>query len=223
MLATQSASIIPRQTLLPTRPSPDQAIAIRRNQNYQSEVVPHLGLEEVKTLADHAENNARKNKGLRDALLIKTLFDGCFRISEALSLTPKSLVQNESGWSARIIGKGRKYREAAVSSGLVIQLINYCYNHEIKKDERIFNISPTRAWQVVNRAFETSGIMKPDGVGSVHILRHSGAIERLSQHGNGHALQAQLGHSQPSMTLKYLRTITSKESLKINQSVEIGW
>ena len=127
------------------------------------------------------------------------------------------------GCSARIIGKGKKYREAAISSGLVTLLYSYCYEQRIAPDKKILNISSTRAWQILDRGFTTSGIMKPDGVGSVHILRHSGAIERLSQHGNGHALQAQLGHSQPSMTLGYLRTITRKESLKINQSVEIGW
>jgi site-specific recombinase XerD len=95
--------------------------------------VPHLRIEEVQELSRQAEKTARAGKGERDSLLIQTLFDGCFRVSEALRLTPESLVQTPYGWVARIIGKGRKVAEVAISSSLASKLLAYAYNKGIKR------------------------------------------------------------------------------------------
>ncbi len=43
----------------------------------------------------------------------------------------------------------------------------------------------------------------PPHVGAVHVLRHSGALERLKDTGNPQALQEQLGHTTAEMTLRY--------------------
>ncbi len=56
--------------------------------------VPHLTFEMVQMLADAGKQEARKGNGDRDKLLIQTLFDGMFRVSEGLSLYPKIIVQD---------------------------------------------------------------------------------------------------------------------------------
>jgi integrase len=155
--------------------------------------------------------------------LIQTHFDGCFRVSEALRLTPESLVQTPYGWVARIIGKGRKVAEVAISSSLASKLLAYAYNKGIKRAERLFPVSSTRVWQIVDRAFEASGIRKPEHVGTVHVLRHSGAIARLAATGKPKAVQDQLRHKEAKMTLRYLKTLSSLESLKIQQQVDFDW
>lgn len=62
-----------------------------------ADFVSHLGLPEVQTLARVAEQEGKDKKGERDRLLIETLFDGCFRVSEALRIRPKDMLQSEYG------------------------------------------------------------------------------------------------------------------------------
>ena len=125
--------------------------------------------------------------------------------------------------TAQAIGKGNKYREAALSTSLVARLHQFCYKWEIPRQVRIFQITKYRAHQVLQRAFERSGVQKPPHVGAVHVLRHSGALERLKDTGNPQALQDQLGHSTAKMTLRYMKTLTAEESVKINQQVDFRW
>ena len=85
--------------------------------------VPHLDLDAVHALMTAA---SRSRHGERDALLIALLFDGCLRVSEALGLRPVDLVRGEGGWSARIVGKGRKAGQVALSPSLVGQPSGLC-------------------------------------------------------------------------------------------------
>ena len=66
---------------------------------------------------------------------------------------------------------------------------------------RLFDMSKRRVHQAVERAAIAVGLVKPEGVGTVHILRHSGAIARLRASGNPRSVQAQLGHLNTAMTL----------------------
>ena len=75
--------------------------------------------------------------------------------------------------------------------------------------------------QVVERAAEAVGLVKPDGVGLVHLLRHSGAIARLRATGDPRSVQAQLGHSSPEMTMRYWRTVTVDEGIAVQASVDL--
>ena len=201
----------------------NKSLAMRKSQDTEADFVPHLRLEEVVQLAKEAEGTARAGKGQRDSLLIQTLFDGCFRVAEGISLTPESLVQTEHGWIARIRGKGDKVAEVAISTTLASKLLAFAYNKGIKTHDRFFPVSTTRVWQIVNRAFAAAGIKKPESVGTVHVLRHSGAIARLAATGNPKALQDQLRHKNAQMTLRYLKTLSAQESIKIQQGVEFPW
>jgi integrase len=84
-------------------------------------------------------------------------------------------------------------------------------------------VSTTRVWQIVDRAFGAAGIKKPEHVGTVHVLRHSGAIARLAATGNPKAVQDQLRHKEARMTLRYPKTLSAQESIKIQQGVDFGW
>ena len=72
----------------------------------------------------------------------------------------------------------------------------------------------------MKRAFEVSGVLKPPHVGAVHVLRHSGLIERLEATGNPKAVQDQARHQSFKMTQRYMKTVSAKHSLKINQGVD---
>lgn len=200
-----------------------QVSATRRAAVGAADYVPHVSADHVKLMAVVASQN--KRHGERNALLIKFLFDGCLRVSEALAVMPDNLQRTPDGWTVRVIGKGGKPGVVAISASIAAELHSYCYRARIGEGERIFTVSRSQAFRIVTEAFDKAGIPRPskecDHVGGVHILRHSGAIERLRLTGNPKAIQDQLRHKSALMTMRYLKTLSADESLKIQQGVEL--
>ena len=62
---------------------------------------------------------------------------------------------------------------------------------------------------------DKAGVIKPDGVGSVHVLRHSGVIQRLKRAGNPKAVQDQLRHKSALMTSRYNSNGTGNRACKV--------
>lgn len=191
--------------------------------------VGHLTLESVARVAAAAGRIAREgrprgrpNAG-RDELLVLTLFDPALRISEALGLRPCDIVEEADHPRLRIVGKGRKRGVVSVSESLARRLKAYAYDKKLGPEERFFPITRGRAHQIVDRAFKAAGVAKPDHVGTLHVLRHSGAIERLRATGNPRAVQEQLRHASPAMTLKYLRTLAAEEAMRVQDQVDFRW
>ena len=199
--------------------------AIQRAEAGAADYVPHVSMSQVKLMAMVASQNRRD--GERNALLIKFLFDGCLRVSEALAMRPIDLQRTPDGWTVKVMGKGSKLGVVAISSSIAAELQSYCYRTRIGENERIFPISRSQAFRIVTQAFDKAGIPRPskerDHVGGVHILRHSGAIERLRLTGNPRATQSQLRHTSALMTMRYLKTLSADESLRIQQAVEFQW
>jgi len=187
-----------------------------------SRPVPHWGVPQVRELAVGARRHGRGAKGDRDALLIATLFDAALRVSEALGLRPRDIIRTEGGYRLQVNGKTGP-RPVAVSSSLITQLLAYAYAHGLTPEQYFFPLNRHRAWQIVDRAATSAGLVKPRGVGTVHILRHSGAIERMRVSANPRSVQDQLGHVTAAMTLRYFRTLAREESLQIQETVDLGW
>lgn len=202
-----------------------QVSAIQRAEAGAADYVPHITAGQVKLMAAVAGQN--KRHGERNALLIKFLFDGCLRVSEALGVRPVDLQRTPDGWTLRVSGKGNKPGLVAISASIAAELQSYCYRAKIGEGERIFPVSRSQAFRIVTEAFDRAGIPRPskerDHVGGVHVLRHSGAIERLRLTGNPRAVQDQLRHKSALMTMRYLKTLSADESLRIQQAVEFQW
>lgn len=215
---------LPMPTEAPLRNKSNKALAIRRSEALSGDYVAHLDIIQVKCLAEAALENRH---GERDRLLIQLLFDGCLRCSEAISVRPCDIVRNDTGWALRVKGKRGKAALVAISPNLVAQLQAYAYRHRLNEYDCFFPITRSQAFRIVTQAFDRAGITKPsrdvDKVGAVHILRHSGAIERLRQTGNPKAVQDQLRHKSALMTMRYLKTLSADESLRIQQGVEYQW
>ena len=183
--------------------------------------IPHLTREDVLRIAEAAERLGRGHKGRRDRLFILTMFDACLRVSEAIGLRPMDILQGPRGFRLRVYGKGNRWGEAAVSPSVAAMLYAYIAERELPPDARIFPFSRKRAHQIVQRAFEEAGVVKPPGTGHCHVLRHSGALERLRLTRNPRALQEQLRHLTPDMTLRYFKTLTREEALQIQEGVDL--
>jgi integrase len=179
-------------------------------------------LAEIVTLVDAARANGRGVKGERDALLIQTLFDGALRVSEGLGLRPSDVIQGPGGYRLQVDGKTGP-RQVACSTSLAAQLKSFAYDQGLNRASRFFPMNRHRAWQIVDRAADAAGLVKPPGVGIVHILRHSGAIERMRATGNPRSVQEQLGHASAAMTLRYFRTLSQQEALRIQEGVDFQW
>ncbi len=197
--------------------------AIQRAEAGSADYVTHLSTSQVKLLAVVAGQN--KRHGERNGLLIQTIFDGALRVSEALGIRPVDLLHTPDGWLVAIMGKGGKPGTAAITAATASQLEAYCYRHKIAETARIFPISRSQAFRIITDAFSRAGIRQPskvsDHVGAVHVLRHSGAIARLQASGNPKSVQEQLRHKSAAMTLRYMKTITHDESMKVQQAVEL--
>ena len=200
-----------------------QVSAIQKAEAGTADYVPHVTAGQVKLMAMVAGQN--KRNGERNALLIKFLFDGCLRVSEALGVRPIDLQRTPDGWTARVLGKGSKPGLVAISASIAAELESFCYRQKIDETARIFLITRSQAFRIVQVSFDKAGIPRPskvrDRVGAVHVLRHSGAIARLQVTGNPKAVQDQLRHKSAAMTLRYLKTLSADESLKIQQGVEL--
>jgi len=222
MVDKQSTALVPIGGKALTLNKTAKTSAIARARVSSGAYVPHLGLAEVRAIAEAAGSQGRNRE--RDKLLVLTLFDACLRVSEALGLRPRDIKQDADGWHVEIAsGKGGKPGIAAISASLAAQLGLYFYKHEIRRDERIFPINRTRGFQICELAMIVAGVSKPPRVGACHVLRHSGAIERLRVTGNPRAVQEQLRHSTALMTMRYLKTLSVEESLRIQEQVDFKW
>ncbi len=203
-------------------PAKETRLAKRRPSTGDGKPVPHWGIPEVIALVDAARTLGRGANGDRDALLISTIFDAALRVSEALGLRPRDITRTEGGYRLNVNGKTGG-RQVAVSPSIVAQLQSYAYECKLAPDARLFPMTRHRVWQIVDRAAESEGLIKPSGVGTVHILRHSGAIERMRMTGNPKSVQDQLGHTTAAMTMRYYRTLATEEALQVQEAVDFGW
>ncbi|SVA47123.1 uncharacterized protein METZ01_LOCUS99977 [marine metagenome] len=205
------------------------------NQNRGREI-PHISKEAVWELAEKIKEISKgKKQKVRNSLLVRTIFDTACRCSEVVG-NPESnhtgfrfvdLIEGQYGNSVRIEHtKGNKNnREIAISKSIYNEIQTYCLTHYpiaiSEPTTPIFDIGRKRVWQILNKAFiKLPHIHKPHGVGAVHFLRHSGAIHRLAMTKNPKAVQDQLGHTSLDMTMNYVKTLSSKESLVINQQID---
>jgi integrase len=202
----------------------NRVVAIARAQAASDTYTPHISLEEVWRLCQAVESLSRPKFKERNQLIIQTLFDGCLRVSELLALRPQDIVQTSYGWQLRVWSqKMKRWETCSVSATLVAKLESYAYRQQLSPDQKLFPINRSRVFQIIDKAFDTAGIAKPGGVGTVHILRHSGALERLQKTRNPQAVQEQLRHTTMRMTLRYMKTLAHDEALAIQSQVDLGW
>lgn len=138
-------------------------------------------------------------------------------------ITVNSIVREPEGYALEVIGKGNKPARVGLSQSLVTRLFKYAMDNGIGRAEPLFPISRYRAFQIVSAAFKAAGITKPPRVGTVHVLRHSGGIDLLEQTGNPKMVQDQLRHSDPRMTIRYMKTVSAKHSRQQRQRLDNGW
>ena len=195
--------------------------AMRAAQDTAADYVPHLAPGDVRLMVIAA--GQRKGHGERNAALISVIFDGALRVSEALGLRPADVEATPDGHVVMVMGKGSKAGRVAITAETANKLIALAYHQGTPSDGRLFPISRSQAFRVIEDAYRRAGVRQPskatDHVGAVHALRHSGALARLAASANPKSVQHQLRHKSAQMTLRYMKTLSADESLKIQQGV----
>ena len=195
--------------------------AFRATQDRAADYVPHLTPADVGLMVTAA--GKQKRHGERNAALIGVIFDGALRVSEALGLRPADVEVTPDGHVVNVMGKGSKAGQVAITAETANKLIALAYHQGTLSNDRLFGISRSQAFRVIEDAYQRAGVRQPsratDHVGAVHALRHSGALARLAASGNPKSVQHQLRHKSAQMTLRYMKTLSADESLKIQQGV----
>ena len=169
---------------------------------------------EVYRIADVAR---RMRDGERNYLMILTMFQAALRVTEAVKLRVQDKATVDNKHILLVRGKGDKPRLVAIPEKLSYHLGDYAHRQGLKPEDRFFPITRTRAWQLIKECADKAGI---DRRIYCHLLRHGGAIARLKRTGNPKSLQIHLGHSDMKMTMRYLATLQTIESLETEGKVE---
>ena len=166
------------------------------------------------------EDAVRPNRnGDRDALFIEVSFKCCLRVSEVLGLTPSCRGKVDNNYVLLIKnGKGCKPRLLGIGQPLYDKLSGYAYDRKLGPEDKYFKFSRFRALQIIKVAAVKAGIDSRRVY--CHLLRHSGAVNRLKKTGNIQSLKTYLGHTDHKMTERYLVTLQTIESIEIEGAVK---
>lgn len=168
-----------------------------------------LSADDVHSVIAHAK------KG-RDRALIRTLYIGGLRVTEAVSLATRDLVTRDDGSEAsgqlQIFGKGSKTRPVLVPGSLFDELSALTppgpeaplFRSQKKgPDGGPRPITARQAERIVKATARRAGLKNASEV-SPHWLRHAHASHAMDRGAKIHLVQATLGHSDISTTDKYL-------------------
>jgi type 1 fimbriae regulatory protein FimB len=178
--------------------------------------VSFLTEQEIYALADAA---ATMRHGQRNCLLIYLMFQSSLRVSEALDLRLRDK-QVREGSHLLVVehGKGNKPRLCGIPESLYLRIGNYASEAGITRlEDKLFDITRVRAWQILQIAAMKAGLDHKRVYN--HLLRHSGAVQRLRRHGDIGSLRVFLGHSSTEMSLRYLSTVQQIESVAVESGV----
>lgn len=121
------------------------------------------------------------------------------RVSEARSVTPRSLVRDpDDEWWLTIHGKGGSYREVPVNEKLIYLLAEY--GHAEGPDDPFVPIQDRAARRAITEIGKRAGVARPV---SSHDLRHTFASEVYSRTKDLRVTQELMGHSSSVTTEGY--------------------
>ncbi|ACK73208.1 integrase family protein [Gloeothece citriformis PCC 7424] len=166
---------------------------------------------EVTTLIEKANQNQR------DRIILKLMYVCGMRVSEVVGLNWRDLVPNNNGGLAIVLGKGGKTRVVLIPEKLWLDI-----QQLPKTDDAVFisrkknRISRKTVHYMIKQYAKQAGI---NGNVSPHWLRHSHATHSIERGCNLHLLQQSLGHSNLSITSRYLHARPNEGSSQFIQDI----
>ncbi|MFJ7729275.1 tyrosine-type recombinase/integrase [Neobacillus sp. NPDC097160] len=148
--------------------------------------------------------------GYRDKVIVFVLLDTMVRISELVAMKRSNVDLKNGVIKLEAMGtKTRKAREVPVSTKTAKLLKEYIQETEDFGDEHLFltydgHIMNHATVRINLRDYGRKAVISNKRV-SPHTFRHTGALFYIMNGGNPFSLQKILGHSDMSMTRKYIQ------------------
>lgn len=139
----------------------------------------------------------------RDHALLRLLYNAGLRVSEAVGLRWRNLVDGV----VNVTGKGGKTRTVRVSEGTWAELM--ALRSSAHAEDRVFPMSATNAFLRVRLAGKKAGLA---GNVSPHWLRHANASHALQRGCDIATVRDTLGHSSLAVTSRYVHARPDKSS-----------
>lgn len=141
----------------------------------------------------------------RDAALLRLLYTGGLRISEACSLRWRDLVERDDDGQITVFGKGGKTRPIRLTPPIWSRLI--ALRGTAGDDDPVFKsrkggaLNRSQVHCIVKLAARRAGLSASI---SAHYLRHSHASHSLDRGAPVHVVQTTLGHASLTTTTRYV-------------------
>lgn len=151
----------------------------------------------------------------RNGAILKTIYGGGLRISEACGLKWRDLSARDDGGQVTVYGKGGKTRvvilSASIWAALMVLREGACSDAPVFRSRKGGHLDPVQVHRIVKEAAARAGL--PAGF-SAHWLRHAHASHSIDRGAPIHLVQATLGHSSVATTGRYLHARPTESSGK---------
>jgi integrase/recombinase XerD len=173
-----------------------RAIRLPKQRNALAErILPEAAVQRMLAREENPRNRA----------LLRLLYAGGLRVSEACRLRWRDLAEREEGGQVAVYGKGGKTRFVLLPASVWEDLV--ALRGDAGADAPVFRsrqgggaVSPAQVLRVVRAAAKRAGIAVNV---SPHWLRHAHASHSLDRGAPAHLVMATLGHSSLATTSRY--------------------
>lgn len=195
-----------------------QKIILKQQAKVIKEELSFLSVEEVKSILNKPNQNLKK--GLKDLVILSTLYDTGIRVNELINLSLDDIRLGEVS-TIKVLGKGNKYRTIPISDNLKILLSQY-----IKK----FNITTGILFKSnQNKKYTSNGIRYiiskyTNDVNfkvTPHTFRHSKASHLVEANVPLIYIRDLLGHEHVSTTEIYAKVNIKTKNQVLNQCSDL--
>lgn len=156
----------------------------------------YLKEEEIKKLISAKKIETTEDD--RDNLIIETLYALGIRVSELCGLRRSDI--DEKSHLIKVTGKGQKQRHLPLYDELLEKIKRYAQKNEIKDEDKIFDVSRQKVWQMIRQRGLDAGIK---GNLHPHLFRHSFASHMIQRGAKIREVQELLGHADIQTTEIY--------------------
>lgn len=184
-------------------------------------VIQPYSQEEVRAMVkvcDYDYANGSQFLAARNKAILLILYDTGVRLSELANIKLDDV--DEASGSMRVLGKGAKERPGGIEQTAQRALWRYLVHRpqnsyrELWLTEEGKPLTPNGITQVIKGLKRRAGIRSP---GLTHKFRHSFALEFLRVNGNMENLRYLLGHSDLTMTHRYVSALRAEDALQAHK------
>lgn len=169
-----------------------------------------------------------KTNGNRNKLIIKLILYTGIRVSEALSVKVKDIVQEDDCFSIRILAKGNRHRIVMIKQHLIREHLSELLSESYCKDGLLFcnrfgeMISQAYVSRLVEQILFQAGIRKSKN--GAHMLRHTFATLLYRKRKDIILVQEALGHASLNTSRIYTHFDSDrlKEAAKVAEELNIN-